>query len=146
MKKILLAWTLLIVACGSPLQNRTNTEDKKNMAITPLYFKNQKLFVTVQWLDGPYESPKKNNTLLVILQDENKTPMDLPRPLELTFYSTMPSMGHPMDDSGYFEHLDTGVYINKNIRFNMGGDWKHELWLLDRDFNKKDELSWLDFI
>lgn len=57
----------------------------------------------------------------------------------------MPSMGHPMDDAGYFESLGDGLYINRTIRYNMPGDWKNELWILDQDLNIQEKVQWDEF-
>lgn len=67
----------------------------------------------------------------------------LPEGQTLEFYATMPSMGHPMEDAGFFEEIDQGVYVNKAIRYNMSGDWKNELWIMDENLNILDRLQWL---
>ena len=36
----------------------------------------------------------------------------------------MPSMGHGPADSGTFAPLSPNLYVNKDLYFNMEGDWK----------------------
>lgn len=139
----LIQWFL--VACNSPQNHRViSNETNKNLQEKTLSFKTLGLQISTQWLSGPVGNIHINNALLVIIKDGDGQPTALPQDCTLTFYATMPSMGHPMDDAGFFEELDTGIYINKNIRYNMPGEWKNELWILDQDFHTQDKVSWID--
>ncbi|MCB0363668.1 MAG: hypothetical protein KDD35_13155, partial [Bdellovibrionales bacterium] len=100
------------------------------------------LQVEVKWIDGPYGNINKTNHLVVFLYKEGKL-YSLPENQTLEFYATMPSMGHPLDDPGVFESIDNGIYVNKSIRYNMPGDWKNELWIMDSDLKILDRLEWL---
>lgn len=137
-------FALVLVGCDSPMNNRVENSSAtfKTQALT---FSSNGIRAEAQWLAGPYGNISQTNQLLVILKDAAGNPVSLEAPLTLGFYSTMPSMGHPMDDAGFFEAVSDGVYINKTIRFNMPGDWKHELWILDEQFNVKDKVEWDEF-
>ena len=37
------------------------------------------------------------------------------------------------------------VYLNKTIRYNMPGDWKNELWIIDDQLNIQDKVEWNEF-
>ncbi len=134
---------ILLAGCDSPMNNRIRegTLEGKYKEIKTS-FKTSNLVAEVQWLDGPHGHINKSNHLLVVLY-KNEKPYSLPKNQTLEFYATMPSMGHPMDDAGFFEEIDTGIYVNKSIKYNMPGDWKNELWIMDSDFNILDKLEWL---
>ena len=82
---------------------------------------------------------------MVIVRNREGALASLPQGLTLNFYSTMPSMGHPMEDAGYFEKLGVGIYLNSSISYNMSGDWRNELWIMDSDYNIKDKVIWEEF-
>lgn len=145
MKHILLLFIIVICGCDSPMNNRVNENNTKTTKATTLTFTDRKLRVEAEWTYGPFGSIQKNNHLLVILKNEQGEPESLPSPLTLNFYATMPSMGHPMEDAGFFEEIDKGIYINKTIRYNMPGDWKNELWIMDENYNVLEKVEWLEF-
>ena len=39
-----------------------------------------------------------------------------------------------MESAGAFEELVEGIYLNTGIVYNMPGDWKNEILILDKDF------------
>jgi hypothetical protein len=131
---------LFLVACESPMNQRVR--GVKDVSQERLSFQNHEIFAEVQWLKGPFGLREQENHLLVILFNAAGERVSVPDGLTLSFYATMPSMGHPMDDAGFFTELQTGIYINTAIRYNMPGDWKNELWFLDSEFNKQDEVAW----
>lgn len=142
--KMLFIFFLSLNACDSPIQHRVRASDNaENKAQTNLNFNKYELNIEAQWLDGPHGNLTKTSTLMVIVTGPTGKMTSLPKELNLSFYATMPSMGHPMDDAGHFDEVDPGIYINKHIRFNMPGDWQMELWALDKNFNIKDQTQWL---
>ncbi len=148
MKNLILLFFTIIssIACDSPMNNRVRQDSQvKEQTFVTHDFETLNLSAETRWLLGPFGDIKKTNSLLVFVYDASGTLTSLPENLDLAFYATMPSMGHPMDDSGSFEEIDTGIYINKTIRYNMGGDWKNELWVMDKDFNILDRLAWTEF-
>jgi hypothetical protein len=124
------------------MNHRVGSQTKAIKKSGTLSFNQYKLQAEILWLKGPVGDIRTDNTLLVILKDSNGALTSVPEGLTLEFYATMPSMGHPMEDAGYFENIGPGLYINQSIRYNMPGDWKNELWLLDNDFETQDRLSW----
>lgn len=133
---------LIFSGCHSPMNNRVYDDiPKRNDGGDQLVFTQSSVHAEYRWLKGPFGGVVKKNTLMVILYLDDE-PHSLRKDQALEFYSTMPSMGHPMEDAGYFEEVEKGVYINKSIRFNMPGDWKNELWIMDKEFNIVDRLEW----
>ncbi len=132
-------------ACESPMNHRTSSDIKTQVDSQTLPLEVLKLNVEIKWIHGPMGNVSVKNHLLVILKDEQGALYSLPDDLSLGFYATMPSMGHPLDDPGFFEDIGEGLYLNKSIRYNMPGDWKNEIWVLDQNFNIKDKVEWDDF-
>lgn len=136
---------LLLTACSSPMNHRVVGEEKKQEPSQVLTFEQYGLTVNYQWLKGPIGNINTDNELLVFIKNKEGELSSLPDHLILSFYATMPSMGHPLDDAGYFKEISEGIYLNKNIRYNMPGDWANELQILDENYNIKDRLKWSDF-
>ena len=137
--------TTFTASCHSPMNHRIlKNDDNKDLSKNELKFSKSKLEVKTQWLVGPNGNIKKNNQLLVFIYKDGEL-SSLQKENSLHFYATMPSMGHPMEDAGFFEEVQTGIYINKNIKYNMEGDWKNELWIMDQEFNILDKVTWLIF-
>lgn len=136
---------IFIAGCDSPQNHRIREAAHTASEAQTLYFSTQELSVRVQWLVGPIGNINTNNHLLVIFTDASGTPQSLPNGISLGFYSTMPSMGHPMDDAGFFEKISDGIYLNKTIRYNMPGDWQNELWLMDSQLNIQEKVLWNEF-
>lgn len=108
---------------------------------TPLEFKKYKLEAKLKWIDGPYVSDYKKSSIAVELYDQKGQLESLPSGLTLGFYATMPSMGHPAVDMGYFENPSTGTYLNSNIVLGMPGDWKMELMIYDQNNNVLERIT-----
>ena len=138
-------FTLFVSACDSPMNNRVSDNgDASGLVLEKKSFGISEYKVEVKWLDGPYGRVTQDNYLLVFLYKVDRL-VSLPETETLQFYATMPSMGHTLEDAGFFEEIETGIYLNKAIRFNMPGDWKNELWIMDSEFNIKDRLEWRIF-
>lgn len=137
--------SLSLVRCDSPMNNRVEENNSTLSQAQKISFTQGALVAEFKWIAGPVGNITFNNILLVILRDAQGRLANLPENQTLEFYSTMPSMGHPLEDPGYFEPISEGMYLNKTIKYNMPGDWKNELWILDADFNIKDKLEWDDF-
>lgn len=144
--KYFISLFLILTACHSPINQRVLEDSTQLTKLNKQTkeFKNQKLFITFEWLVGPIWDINKDNSLFVVIKDENNNLTDLPKGLDLSFYAMMPSMGHPLDDAGFFERLSKGLYLNQSIKYNMGGPWVNELWLVDESLNVKDKISWQD--
>lgn len=146
MKYFVLPLLLLLTACHSPMNHRIIQDSQASQKLSKVSatFEQQDLTVTYEWIVGPSGDINKTNSLFVVIKNKNGELVDLPTHLSLSFYATMPSMGHPLDDAGYFERLSKGLYINQTIRYNMGGDWQNELRLVDENFDIKDKIVWQD--
>lgn len=147
MNKFIFVILISLAACDSPMNHRVRTHDQDQQNFEQsLSFKRSKLSLTAQWIKGPNGNIKSLSELLVFIEDSNGNRVNIPKEMSLNFYATMPSMGHAMEDAGFFEQIETGIYLNKSIRFNMPGDWKMELWLMDKDFEIKDKVQWPEFL
>jgi hypothetical protein len=58
----------------------------------------------------------------------------------------MPSMGHPMQNAGFFEEVSFGVYINSEIEFNMDGEWEMFIQVYDENYDIMSEALWQEFL
>ncbi len=141
----ILSLCYLMSSCDSPMNHRARFDDSEKSRQT-LAFSSQPLNVETQWLSDPFGNAKQQSALLVFITDEQGALTDIPEGLSLNFYADMPSMGHPMDDAGAFQKLETGIFLNKTIRFNMAGDWRMELRLQDEEFNITDQVQWYEFL
>lgn len=146
MKFVLIFLFLILSAgCNSPLNHRLTEPEKpldKSNA-TGLNFQTQALKVEKKWLEGPFGNVKKKSILIVYFYNAEQKLTDIPTGLSLNFFATMPSMGHPMDRPGYFEKISQGIYINREIVFNMVGEWEMQL-SLDTENETLDTLKWLE--
>ena len=134
---------LLLSACDSPRNNRVLPGDNKSAPLAAnKVFNTNNYLVQYQWLSGPFSNVKQPSSLIVYLSRDGK-PVSLPAGQDLNFYATMPSMGHPVEQPGYFEELSLGIYLNKNIVFNMQGPWSLELWIQETvTFDILDKVQW----
>ncbi|MCB0421610.1 MAG: hypothetical protein KDD61_11475 [Bdellovibrionales bacterium] len=107
-------------------------------------FLGYEVFIETKWLKGPIGKISVENSLLVFVANSKGEVVSLPQDLHVEFYSTMPSMGHPLEDAGYFEVLETGLYINRHIVYNMPGRWKQEVWLVDSSGNIVSKVEWYE--
>jgi len=99
-----------------------------------------------QWLSGPFSEPV-SSTLRVILRDAEGDLFSLDTKLyELGFNAFMPSMGHYLDDPGYFKEVTKGVYENPAVKFNMANDWRMDLMILNSNYEIVDLVQWLEII
>ena len=137
--------SLYIVGCDSPMNHRTDEPKNLVQKANSLKLSKLELTFTTLWLVGPVGSINFNNKLLVSVYNLEGELTDLPTTLSLQFYATMPSMGHPMDDAGYFEKISTGLYLNSTIKYNMPGDWQNELWVMDENYQTLEAVQWLDY-
>ncbi len=140
-----LACCFTMTACDSPMNNRISPNSKsQDSSFQAMSFAQLNIDVEYKWVSGPVGRIDQKSHLIVFIYIDGVL-QSLPKGLTLEFYSSMPSMGHPMDDAGFFEEIEPGIFINKNIRFNMAGDWRHELWVMDVNFNILDRVVWNDF-
>jgi len=136
----------ILLACDSPTQNKVQERDAVSAKATKVFnLNNSKRSLEFFWSYGPNGSIKIKNQLLVVIKDSSGRPRDLEPNEDLEFYSFMPSMGHPLEDPGYFDRIAPGIYLNKDIIYNMSGDWKNEIMITRKDGKVVDEVSWEDF-
>lgn len=141
----ILVFLMTLVACESPMNHRTLEGGVRGKSrIETSLFADLNIEAEAKWIDGPYGNIKKPNYLIVFLYKDGRL-HSLPEDQTLEFYATMPSMGHPMEDAGFFEEVEPGIYVNKAIRYNMPGSWKNELWIMDKALNIMDEIEWHEF-
>lgn len=133
---------LLLTSCNSPMNHRVQSSVGDSHKLEMMSLNYFQFKVEFHWLIGPFGNANTDNHLLVILRDKNGIPKSLPDEFFLEFFSTMPSMGHPMSRAGYFERVSEGIYINKTIRFSMDGEWQHELQVVDSQYQIKDKVIW----
>ncbi len=143
-------WVLMLavlISCDSPRNNRIEMQGSNVSGQSETYSLNKlELNLRVLWLEGPYSSVGQNSVLTVYVYNLDGELINLPEGLSLEFFSVMPSMGHSLDDPGYFKNVSQGVYENRDIYFQMGGDWQSEVQVLDSNSNYIDKISWLDFL
>ncbi len=141
----LMVFLILLSACGSPRNNRVTGglgTDQKVQSQKIFVQKNIK--VVSYWAQGPYGTVTQKSFITVYLYNQNDELVSLQNGEELGFYAVMPSMGHGLDQPGFFEELAPGIYINRNITFNMPGDWEMRLWIMDAQGNMVEEIRWLE--
>lgn len=144
-KLLFLVLSVIFVGCNSPRNNRVSGGEISTEAATEIQmFSATGLRLNVMWITGPFGTNTKTSEMMVIVTDSKGVRASIKG--ELGFYAWMPSMGHPAGDAGFFEEVETGVYLNSGIRFNMGGEWELSLQDLDEDYNVKDEVKWLEFL
>lgn len=145
--RFLILCALALSACDSPIHNRVREVSSQSQSqMRELDLGTQHLKVSVIWLQGPHGDIHKTSELMVFVRNQQGELTDVSKDLDLHFYATMPSMGHPMDHAGHFIRLEKGIYLNSTIRFNMPGDWRMELWWMDANLNIQEELTWDEFL
>ncbi|MCB0390910.1 MAG: hypothetical protein KDD58_06460 [Bdellovibrionales bacterium] len=134
---------IFLMACSGPKDYRTedvnlNQQSKDN----DLSMKDHHLKLKIYWLAPLSGNVNVNNSLLVLVFNNNGFLVDIPENYYLEFYATMPEMGHPMESEGYFKRIDKGIYKNENIKFTMGGFWRMELWLMNLNNEAVEQVFW----
>ena len=150
MKSFLFLTTLLVIlsACDSPRNHRVESGGGTSgeSMVSLQSFKNSDLKISAKWLVGPHPVVNKPSTLIVYIYNSEGNLVSLPDGEQINFYASMVSMGHGLDQPGYFTEISPGIFLNTEISFNMSGDWSMELWLQDADYNIKDKIVWPDFL
>jgi hypothetical protein len=143
--RILICFCLVLSACGSPRNNRVK-EGVSTSGVNSHVFSTFNITAEATWLEGPFPEAV-NSKLLVSLKDQEGRLLSLDAgKFELGFNAFMPSMGHYLDDPGFFEELSEGIYINSEIKFNMARDWRMDLMILDSNYDVKDKVEWLEIL
>ncbi len=93
------------------------------------------LFLSLNWLQGPYGDPALESQFLMIVKNSKGEAVDLPENFWLKVTGIMPSMGHGTDWDGENSRIEKGLYFHKDLYFNMPGDW-----VLYVDLMKNDEV------
>lgn len=145
MKLKMLIPLLLTLSCNSPMNHRiSQVTGPSESKATSFQFTALALHAETLWVEKPEGKMQVKNKLLVILKNSANQSVSLPQGYSLAFYSTMPSMGHPLANAGEFLEFSPGLYLNQNIRYSMEGEWKNELWIYDENSNIVDKVSWLE--
>lgn len=137
----LVVFLLLLSACDSPLRHRVKEQDGSGPSLSLLSFQQSGYELRFQWIKGPFPNVSKASSLIVYVYKDGDL-MALPTDRQINFFATMPSMGHALDQPGYFEELSPGIYLNETITFNMTGEWLMELWLQDLKGDILEKVSW----
>jgi hypothetical protein len=141
-----LIFTMNLISCDSPRNHQIKAYGLQPESNVQSYsFSTFEYTVKPIWSLGPYASLSKASQLVVLVYDSNGQLVDLPEDLTLGFFGIMPSMGHGLEDAGYFERISMGIYENKNIFFQMSGNWQIELSILNQNYDELDKVLWLEF-
>ena len=131
LKKCFILISLLwLTSCGPAFLQGTNTlpakGDSKKEGQDKIEINFPKLgFVGhFSWLKGPFPSSSKESAFRIIFKDQKGNFTQLEPTYEFRVFIIMPSMGHGPADPGRFERLGPNVYVNKDLYFNMEGDWQ----------------------
>ncbi len=146
MRALLLPLLWMLCSCDSPMNHRLHENQNLQEKLQTKNFSQMDYQVEIQWIRGPFSNIQTTSSLLVLLKDPQGKLVNLPPPYTLAFYASMPSMGHPLDSAGDFLLVSDGLYLNTQIRYNMEGDWKNELWILDENLNLVDKVEWNEFL
>lgn len=142
MKKCLLFF-LLCAACDSPRNHRVLPDTSKvNKTQSELAIQQLGLTFEARWLEGPFGNVQQKGSMILFVYNKQKELTDLAAGNDLFFFATMPSMGHPLDQAGEFKKIDTGIYLNTAIRFNMPGDWLMEIYIVDLKNEVLGKAQW----
>lgn len=150
MKCLTFTLVLALLGCGSPQNHKVNLNGSLNEGgptrSTPISYtmSSTGLNIEVKWLQGPFTRASEASELMIFVRDQNGELSSIDS--ELGFYAWMPSMGHPMEDAGFFEKVSEGVYLNSHIKFNMGGEWEMFFQVYDENYDVLSEASWKEFL
>jgi hypothetical protein len=135
MKYLLLALSLIIISCGkSPILDHVHEKSDDLISTThtlesKMFLKSLDIQISHLWLKGPFPSSDKESNILFILKDKLGNLVNLPEDHTLIPEGWMDSMGHGTAYDGYIENNGQGTYLNKELFFNMAGDWTYTLYL-----------------
>lgn len=140
-----------MLGCDSPrgakiVSEVSDKNSKFDVKFNIQKFKKLNFEFQTQWLEGPYPFVEMNSTLIVFIYDQEGNLTDIPSDLILGFNAKMPDMGHGLEEAGHFTRIEEGVYVNKDITFQMDGDWNMEMYILDQNYNELDSVSWIEHI
>ena len=143
-----LIFIFVFLGCHSPKKHRLvdSGRGSNQEKIETMGFKDFDINIEVQWLSGPFGNKDMDSQLLVISRNSEGELINLPEGYIFSFMATMPSMGHPLHQPGSFVGLGGGLYLNKSIRYNMDKEWQNQIFILDGDYNIKDEVVWHDYL
>ncbi|MDD0853585.1 hypothetical protein HBN50_10770 [Halobacteriovorax sp. GB3] len=82
------------------------------------------LNVELTWLKGPFGDPAFESSFLMIVRDNKGEIKSLDPKYHFYINAWMPSMGHGSAYDGDTEQSSTGVYLHRDLYFNMPGDWE----------------------
>ena len=142
LKRLFILISLLILtSCGPAFLQGTNTPssqgDLKKRVPENIKMKFEKLGVVghFYWLKGPFPSPSRESSFRITFKDQRGNFTQLIPSYEFRVFIIMPSMGHGPADPGKFERIKPHLYVNKELYFNMEGDWQIfiDVCLKDKD-------------
>jgi hypothetical protein len=144
MKKIffyILSGTLILMGCDSPQNHKVSASQKNSFAIKT-NLKQMDLKLEANWIEGPWFNLEQSSYLIVTIKNYKDLRQSLPEGYELEFSATMPSMGHGLDQPGYFEQIFEGVYQNPEIYLQMTGEWDFQISIWDEEGNLVESTTW----
>lgn len=137
----------MLTACNSPIKNKADkTKTKPESFEQFAEISKYSLKIDYSWTSGPYSEMGRSNTLVVKVYNKDFELTNLPKDYKFKIYSTMPKMGHPMHKAGEFKLVQTGYYINEGIVFTMGGQWEHEIILINDNSETMGKITWQEFL
>lgn len=136
---------VLLSACDSPRNNQIHSFSALQKNQKEFALKNFNIRLSPSWAEGPYGHVLKSSVLLLSVYNEQNQLVDIPSDHYFTFFATMPSMGHPLDQPGEFIRIAKGIYYNNSIRFNMAGDWLMEVSVINSQDEIVEQVVWQEF-
>ena len=121
---------LIFSGCGPAFLQGTNTPSsqsdfkKKEKENIKLEFEKLGVVGHFSWLKGPFPSSSKESSFRIAFKDQRGNFTQLIESYEFRIFIIMPSMGHGPADPGIFERIKPHLYVNKELYFNMEGDWQ----------------------
>jgi len=126
----LMVFIFFMTACKSPILNHVKklkeagTESVGEIVpIEGLLIEKLGLRLNWRWIKGPSGLVSVENEMEIEILDLEGNRTDLPVEYQIFTYGWMPSMGHGTADDGYIEEAGNGVFLWKELFFNMGGTW-----------------------
>ena len=143
--------TAYLASCESPLATKKLKNNEPPFLSSQLSSQTHSLesfdlTLEFQWAQPPQGRLDFLNILVVFMRNQDGVLVSLPEGHTLDFYATMPSMGHPLADPGFFDEVNPGLYLNKNIVYNMPGDWKNDIAILDQNDDVVEQVIWDEFL
>lgn len=118
--------TLLASSCGrSPQANHSyESEAVREQLKGTMNLNKLGLNIELSWLKGPFGDPSLESRFLMIVRNQDGEITSLDSKYHFYINAWMPSMGHGSAYDGDTELSSKGVYLHRDLYFNMPGDWE----------------------